>query len=59
MTDHPQVRRDAWMICPECQERTERIWDGICPACHYTLNGGDRAPDEALIPAWEASLSHG
>ncbi len=49
----------VWLVCPECRSESESIRDGVCPACHYTLSGGDRAADEALVPVWEARLAHG
>lgn len=45
------------LVCPSCDTVTDQIWDGVCPACHYALNGGDQAPDELLIPTWEARLA--
>lgn len=56
MSTEPWFAGRAWLTCPECQNETDVIRDGVCLACHYTLNGGDRAPDDLLRGEWEARI---
>ncbi len=44
--------------CPNCEQETDVIRDGVCPECHYVLLGGDLAPDYLLAGTWEAHLAH-
>ena len=51
------VRTRAWFVCPSCDGACRELRDGVCPGCHYTLSGGDRAPDDALLhPSWSARI---
>jgi hypothetical protein len=43
--------------CPECEKDVYTLRDGVCLACHYTLLGGDRAPDDLLRGEWQATLA--
>ncbi len=43
--------------CPNCEQATDTIRDGVCPECHYVLLGGDLAPDDLLAGTWGARLA--
>jgi hypothetical protein len=47
----------SWFVCPSCDGACHELREGVCPGCHYTMRGGDLAPDEALLnPAWSARM---